>query len=149
MRHRYCSMGRFSIIGSLLVIPHYTMGESEYEKKLVDLGIKQILARIKHQQANGKLKRLHGEIDRKLHRFEASSYGSTVRNSESGHAGGPFNTEPAKPALERFMEWYNYRRAHMPLGWENRETPAQAFLRKMTPAVETVVYEQTGGCRAD
>ena len=118
-------------------------GESEYEKRLVDLGIKQILARIKHPQTNGKLERLHGEIERKLHRFEASSYGSTVRNSESGHVGSPFNAEPAKPALERFMEWYNYRRAHMSLDWENRETPAKAFLRKMAPAGETVVDEQT------
>ena len=93
---------------------------------------------------NGKLERLHGEMERKLHRFDASSYGSTVKNSESGHVGGPFNTEPAKPALERFMEWYNYRRAHMSLDWEKGETPAQAFLRKMAPAGEMVVDEQTG-----
>ena len=119
-------------------------GESTYEKKLVELDIKQILARIKHPQTNGKLERLHGEIQRKLHRFEASSYGSTVKNPESGHVGGPFHTEPAKPALERFMEWYNYRRAHMSLDWKNRETPAQAFLRKMAPSGETVVDEQTG-----
>ena len=93
---------------------------------------------------NGKLERLHGEMERKLHRFDASSYVGTVKNSESGHVGGPFNTEPAKPALERFMEWYNYRRAHMSLDWEKGETPAQAFLRKMAPAGETVVDEQTG-----
>ena len=33
-----------------------------FEKKLVDLGIKQILAGLRHQQINGKLKKLHGEI---------------------------------------------------------------------------------------
>ena len=119
-------------------------GESAYEKKLVELGIRQILARVKHPQTNGKLERLHGEIQRKLHRFEASSHGAAVKDSGNGHVGGPFNAEPAKPALERFMEWYNYRRAHMSLDWESRETPAQAFLRKMAPAGETVVDEQTG-----
>ena len=117
-------------------------GESAYEKKLVELDIKQILARTKHSQTNGKLGRFHGEIQRKLHRFEESSYGNTVKGS--GHSiGGPFHTEPPKPALERFMEWYNYRRAHMSLDWENGETPAQAFIRKMAPAEVTVIDEQT------
>ncbi len=119
-------------------------GESAYEKKLVELGIRQILARVKHPQTNGKLERFHGEIQRKLHRFEASSYAGAVRDAASGHVGGPFHTEPPKPALERFMEWYNYNRAHMSLDWENGETPAQAFMRKMAPAGETVVDEQTG-----
>ena len=41
---------------------------------------------------------------------------------------------PAKSALERFMEWYNHDRAHMSLDWENMETPpAQAFKRMMAP----------------
>ena len=35
--------------------------------------------------------------------------------------GNPFNTEPRKDATGRFMEWYNYRRAHMSLDWENRD----------------------------
>ena len=118
-------------------------GESVYEKKLVELDIKQILARVKHPQTNGKLERLHGEIQRKLHHFEESSYGNTVKGS--GYSiGGPFYTESPKPALERFMEWYNYRRAHMSLDWENGETPAQAFIRKMAPAGVTVIDEQTG-----
>ena len=116
-------------------------GESTYEKKLVELGIRQILARVKHPQTNGKLERFHGEIQRKLHRFEASSYAGAVRDPVSGHVGGPFHTEPPKPALERFMEWYNYNRAHMSLDWESGETPAQAFMRKMAPAGETVVDE--------
>ncbi len=38
---------------------------SKFEKRLVELGIKQILA-VGRQQTNGKLKRLHGEIQRKL-----------------------------------------------------------------------------------
>ena len=44
-------------------------GESEYEKKLVELGIKQILAGVRHPQTNGKLERVHGELQRKLHTF--------------------------------------------------------------------------------
>ena len=46
-------------------------GESEFEKKLVELDIKQILARVKHPQTNGKLERIHGEIQRKLPEFES------------------------------------------------------------------------------
>ncbi|MCE2508349.1 MAG: hypothetical protein J4G04_03485 [Nitrosopumilaceae archaeon] len=79
------------------------------------------------------MKRFHGEIQRKLHRFEASSHAGAVRNPGSGHVGGPFHTEPPRLALERFMEWYN-NRAHMSLDWRNGETPAQVFIRKMAPA---------------
>ena len=42
------------------------------------------------------------------------------------------------------MEWYNHDRPHMSLDWDNLETPAQAFKRKMPPAGETVVDGQTG-----
>ena len=121
-------------------------GTSQFEERLVELDIRQILARVRHPQTNGKLERFHGEIQRKLHRFEESSYDRTVRHagSESAHVGNPFNTEPPKSAIERFMEWYNYRRAHMSLDWENGETPAQAFIRKMAPKGEIVVDEQTG-----
>ena len=45
-------------------------GDSEYEKKLVELDIRHILARVNHPQTNGKLERLHGELQRKLHEFE-------------------------------------------------------------------------------
>ena len=58
--------------------------------------------------------------------------------------GGPFNTGPERDAVERFMEWYNYRRAHMSLDWDNLETPAEAYARKMPPKGEIVVDEQTG-----
>ena len=109
----------------------------------MELGVKQTLARTRHPQTN-KMERLHGETERKPHRFEASSHGSTAKNYESGHAGGPFNAEPAKPALEWFMERYNHRRAHISLDWEDRETPAQAFLRKTAPAGDTVVDQQAG-----
>ena len=40
-------------------------GASVFEKRLVELGIRQILAGVRHPQTNGKLERLHGEIQRK------------------------------------------------------------------------------------
>lgn len=64
-------------------------GESEFEKRLVDLGIRQLLARVKHPQTNGKLERIHGEIQRKLPEFEAI----LMRNSEP---------------IDLFMKWYTY-----------------------------------------
>ena len=90
-------------------------GASVFEKKLVELGIKQILAGVRHPQTNGKLERLHGEIQRKLPEFEAIM----MRKSDP---------------VDLFMEWYNHRRPHMSLGVDGEnETPAHAFIRKMPP----------------
>ena len=57
--------------------------------------------------------------------------------------GGPFRAEPQKEPIERFMHWYSHAQAHRPLDWKNRETPAQAFVRKMPP-IRGIVDEQTG-----
>ena len=124
-------------------------GASKFEQRLVELDIKHILARVRHPQTNGKLERLHGEMQRKLRHFEASSASKTRRGaSEKGagaSVGGPFSaaTPPRDPVV-RFIEWYNNDRPHMSLDWDNLETPAQAFKRKMPPAGETVVDSQTG-----
>ena len=99
-------------------------GESEFERRLVELEIRQILARVRHPQTNGKLERLHGEIQRKLPEFEAI----LMRKSDP---------------MDLFMKWYNYDRPHMSLRYSQRETPWQAFQRKMPPAGEIVVDEQT------
>ena len=99
-------------------------GESEFEKRLVELGIRQILARVRHPQTNGKLEKLHGEIQRKLSEFEAI----LMRTSEP---------------IDLFIKWYNYERPHMSLDYDKRETPWQAFQRKMPPAGAVVVDEQT------
>ena len=99
-------------------------GESGFEKRLVELGIRQILARVKHPQTNGKLERIHGEIQRKLPEFEAI----LMRTSEPS---------------DLFMKWYNYERPHMSLDYDNLETPWEAFRRKMPPAGTVVVDEQT------
>ena len=100
-------------------------GASDFEKRLIGLGIHQILARVKHPQTNGKLERLHGEIQRKLPEFEAI----LMRKSDP---------------IDLLMQWYNYDRPHMSLNRDERETPAQAFVRKMPPKRETVIDEQTG-----
>ena len=100
-------------------------GASDFEKRLVGLGIHQILARVKHPQTNGKLERLYGEIRRKLPEFEAI----LMRKSDP---------------IDLFMQWYNHGRPHMSLNRDERETPAQAFVRKMPPKGETVIDEQTG-----
>ena len=89
-------------------------GESEFEKRLVELDIKQILARIKHPQTNGKLERIHGEIQRKLPEFEAI----LMRTSDP---------------IDLFMKWYNYDRPHRSLDFDKLETPWAAFQRKMPP----------------
>ena len=100
-------------------------GASEYEKRLVELGIRQILAGVRHPQTNGKLEKLHGELQRKLPEFEAIM----MRKSDP---------------VDLFMRWYNYDRPHMSLGRDGEETPAEAFVRKMPPRGEIVVDEQTG-----
>ena len=100
-------------------------GASRFEKRLVELGIRQVLAGVNHPQTNGKLERLHGEIQRKLHEFEEI----LMRKSDP---------------IDLFMQWYNHDRPHMSLDWENRETPAQAFERKMPEEGQTVVDGQMG-----
>ena len=96
---------------------------SGFEKRLAELDIRQILVGVRHPQTNGKVERLHGEIQRKLHEFEAIM----MRKSD---------------LMNLFMRWYNYNRPHMSM--ENGETPAEAFERKMTPKGERVIDEQTG-----
>ena len=44
-------------------------GVSMFEKRLNDLGMRHILARVAHPQTNGKLELVHGEMQRKLRLF--------------------------------------------------------------------------------
>ena len=121
-------------------------GNSKFEERMVELGIKHILARVRHPQTNGKIERFHGELQRKLHLFEEESVDKTRRGtpSDDDHVGGPLNTEPKKDAITRFMDWYNNDRPHMSLDFDNLETPAKAFVRKMPPPGKIVVDQQTG-----
>ena len=77
-------------------------GASVFEKRLVELGIRQTLAGVRHPQANGKLDKMHGEIQRKLPEFEAIM----MRKSDP---------------VDLFMEWYDHRRLHMSLGVDGQE----------------------------
>lgn len=43
------------------------------------------------------------------------------------------------------MKWYNHNRPHMSLDWENQETPAQAFAKKMPKEGETAVIDEHTG----
>jgi len=78
-------------------------GESKFAAYLDANGIKQILARVKHPQTNGKIERWFQTYEQ--HR-------------------DTFNT------VEEFMHWYNAVRPHRGLRFEELETPNQAFERK-------------------
>ena len=115
-------------------------GESEFEKRLVALNIRHVLARVRHPQTNGKLERLHGELQRKVHRFKdvAGPPGT----------GAPIGVRKIeKDPVARFIQWYNYERPHESLDWDNLETPAQAFVRKRPLAEETDMVESSGETR--
>ncbi len=113
--------------------------EAPFEKELKRLGIKHVLTRTGHPQASGKLKRFHGELQRKLHFFEQVAPG---REPENYHVGGPFHTKSRTDPVERFIQWYNNERPHRSLDFENIETPAKAFVRKMAPDRETLEREE-------
>ena len=90
-------------------------GGAEFEKRLAELEIRQIVARVRHPQTNGKQERLHGEMRRSLPEFEAA----LMRKSDP---------------TDLFTKRYNYERPHMSLRHSERETPWQTFQRKMPPA---------------
>ena len=114
------------------------MGESEFEKDLVRLDIKHILARVRHQQTNGRLGRFHGEWQRKLPPFIEASADKTVRSREdSGHVGSPFHTKARMNPVSRFADWYDNERPRMYLDRDKRETGAGVC--KMPPKGETVI----------
>ena len=92
-------------------------GASAFEQELVKLGIRHILARVRHPQTNGKLERFHGVIQQRLHEF------GDIRD---------------------LVRWYNHVRPHKSLDWDSLETPARAFVRKMPKEGTTVVDEQSG-----
>ena len=92
-------------------------GATEFEKELVILEIRHILARVNHPQTNGKLERFHGEVQRKMRHFKD---------------------------VDELIHWWNHIKPHMSLDWDSLETPAKAFVRKMPESGTTVIDEQTG-----
>ena len=117
-------------------------GEGQFERYLKERGIRHIKARVGHPQTNGKLERVHGEMERKLPLFMEASAARTTRSGGGGggggggdddtaHVGGPFHTAAATDPVDRFVEWFNNERPNMALDTSIRETPAQAYRRKM------------------
>ena len=92
-------------------------GRSEFDKELERLGIRHTLRGVGHPQTNGKLERFHGEIQRKLERFDG---------------------------IDELVRWYNYDRPHDSLDRDTPETPARAFVRKMPERGQTVKDGATG-----
>jgi len=80
----------------------------QFDNELDKHNIKHIHSRVKHPQTTGKVERFNQTY--KKHR---SKFGS----------------------LDEFKEWYNEERMHMSLNMRYAETPSQAFIRKMEPAV--------------
>ena len=83
---------------------------------MIAADIRHILARVSHPQTNGKLERAYGEVERKLHLFKD---------------------------IHELVHWYNHIRPLMSLEWDNLETPAPAYVRKMPP--EGVVIDEQSG----
>jgi putative transposase len=77
--------------------------DGEFKRYIVSLGIKPILARVKHPQTNGKLEKWFDAYQR-FRKFFAT--------------------------FDEFVEWYN-NRPHGSLNFEKLETPEQAFWRKL------------------
>ena len=109
-------------------------GEAAFEAELKRLGIRHVVAKIAHPQTNGRIERVHREIERHPASFEAESAAtSTRRDLPGGHftVGGPFHAGGATDPIDRLVEWYNHERDHMSPG--EGETPAMAYARKMPP----------------
>jgi putative transposase len=79
-------------------------GKNRFQFFLKEQGIGHILGRVNHPQTNGKEERLIGTIKQKRKFFKS---------------------------LDELMHWYNYVKPHLSLNYEELETPAQAFVRKL------------------
>ncbi len=106
---------------------------SRFEKRLNDLGIRHILARVTRPQTNGKLERVHVEMQRKLCLF-------------SDVAGQPGTCLVNPPHIKtnlvaRFVRWHNHERPHMSLDADIEETRAMAFKRKIPSLGSNVTDE--------
>ena len=80
----------------------------QFDNVLNRCGIKHIHSRVKHPQTMGKVERFNQTYKKHRSKFKT---------------------------LDEFMEWYNEERMHMSLNMRYAETPSQAFIRKMNPAV--------------
>ncbi len=79
-------------------------GMSRFQEYLMNSKINHILGRIHHPQTNGKVERFYETFQAKIKYFES---------------------------IDGFMVWYNTKRPHMSLNYDELETPIQAFYRKV------------------
>lgn len=124
--------------------------ENMFEDRLDELRIRHMPSSEGHWQATAKFKRMCGELDRKLHLFEEASAGSTTRSpggAVPARVGSPLHAAPASDPVDRFFDWYNNVRRSMALDMSKRETPAEAFRRKMPGGGDDVEadLERSGG----
>ena len=82
-------------------------GKTAFQLFLETNGVQHILARVNHPQTCGKVERIFGEIKTRI---------------EKRH---DFQT------VEETIDWHNNIKPHMSLNFDELETPAQAFQRKM------------------
>ena len=79
-------------------------GMSKFQQYLIDRKINHILGRVHHPQTNGKIERFYETFQSKIQHFKS---------------------------MEEFVIWYNTKRPHMSLNWDQLETPVQAFYKKI------------------
>jgi putative transposase len=79
------------------------VGISKFQQYLIDRKINHILGRVHHPQTNGKIERFYETFQSKIEHFNS---------------------------MEEFVIWYNTKRPHMSLSWDQLETPVQAFYKK-------------------
>lgn len=82
-------------------------GKTKFQLFLEANNIRHILARVSHPQTCGKIERFFGEVERRLYTWH------------------DFNT------VEEVVNWYNNLLPSLSLDYDNLETPAEAFKRKM------------------
>ena len=80
------------------------VGMSKFQQYLIDRKINHILGRVHHPQTNGKIERFYETFQSKIQHFNS---------------------------MEEFVIWYNTKRPHMSLNWDQLETPIQAFYKKI------------------
>ncbi len=84
-----------------------THGTSQFTLRLRELGIEHVVARVNHPQTNGKLERVHGDVEKRWNRFDGD--------------------------IHKIVEWQNGVKPHMSLKFNRGETPDEAFVRKYPP----------------
>jgi putative transposase len=97
-----------------------TPGVTSFQGHLTKLGIRHILERVGYPQSNGKVERLFGSLQLGIKRFNS---------------------------VEEYVTYYNERRPHMSLDFDNLETPVQAFYRKWDRRRKLPVQQLADGGR--